>query len=311
MRSLFYLFLAVVFCVGCEDENVMANLDQEQTGRISLRLTDAPFPFDLVSEANVTIFKVEAKLDDESEEEENSEDMAEGTTESSNSSTDEDNDENEEEDSFVTLMEEEVRVNLLELTNGITKQLADVEVPAGRYKEIRVFVKDAEIILTDGSTFDLNVPSGSSSGIKLKLRPGIEVENGLPTDLLLDFDVSRSFVPQGNSMTLEGINGFTFKPVIKVSVDRETGSLLGSVSTVVEESSIPVHGAQITVIAGDTINTTAFSDVNGAYKILGLDPGTYKALAAKEGFMTSDTLSVEITEESNTEANFVLEASQE
>ena len=171
MRSLFYLFLAVVFCVGCEDENVMANLNQEQTGRISLRLTDAPFPFDLVSEANVTIFKVEAKLDDESEEEENSEDMAEGTTDSSDSSTDEDNDENEEEDSFVTLMEEEVRVNLLELTNGITEQLADVEVPAGRYKEIRVFVKDAEIILTDGSTFDLNVPSGSSSGIKLKLRP--------------------------------------------------------------------------------------------------------------------------------------------
>ena len=78
-----------------------------------------------------------------------------------------------------------------------------------------------------------------------------------------------------------------------------------------EESSVPVNGAQISVIAGDTINTTAFSDVDGAYKIMGLDPGSYKAIAAKEGFMTSDTLSVEITEESNTEANFVLEASQE
>ncbi len=311
MRSLFYLLLVVVVCLGCEDENVMANLDQEQTGRITLRLTDAPFPFDLVAEANVTIFKVEAKLEDEeeSEEEENSEDMTEGTTDSSTDEADEE--ENEEEDSFVTLMEEEVRVNLLELTNGITEQLADVEVPAGRYKEIRVFVKDAEIILTDGNTFDLNVPSGSSSGIKLKLDPGFDVEGNFPTDLLLDFDVSRSFVPQGNSMTLEGINGFTFKPVIKVSVDRETGSLLGSVSTLVEESSVPVHGAQISVIAGDTINTTAFSDVDGAYKIMGLDPGSYKAIAAKEGFMTSDTLSVEITEESNTEANFVLEASQE
>ncbi|WP_219843847.1 carboxypeptidase-like regulatory domain-containing protein [Aureicoccus marinus] len=103
-----------------------------------------------------------------------------------------------------------------------------------------------------------------------------------------------------------------FKPVIKVRADRETGSFLGSVRTLMEESFIPVHGAQITVIAGDTINTKAFSYVNGAYKNLGLDPhGTYKDLAAKEGFISSDMLSVEITEESKTEADFVLEASQE
>ena len=220
-------------------------------------------------------------------------------------------DQDEDDSSFVLLMEEEVRTNLLELTNGVTEELADLEVPAGRYTEIRVFVKDAEVILTDGSRFDLTVPSGASSGIKLKLRPGFEVEGGFPTDLLLDFDVSRSFVPQGNSMTLEGISGFTFNPVIKVSVDRESGSLLGKVITLVEETEVPVHGAQITVIAADTVNTTAFSDLDGSYKIMGLAPGMYKALAAKEGFVTSDSLDISISEEGNTEVNFNLEAIQE
>ena len=322
MRTLFYMVLAVVLFVSCEDENAGANLEEQQMGQLTLRLTDAPFPFDLVAEANVTIFKVEAKLqddddDDDEEEDESSEDSSDDmdSTDDSDSTDDDsmdDEDEDEDEDSsFVVLMEEEVRVNLLELTNGTTQQLADLEVPAGRYKEIRVFVKDAEVVLTDGSTFDLSVPSGSSSGIKLKLSPAVVVDGAIPTDLLLDFDVSRSFVPQGNSMTLEGITGFIFKPVIKVSVDRETGSLLGKVATLAGEAEVPVHGAEITIIAGDTINTTAFSDLDGSYKIMGLSPGMYKALAAKEGYVTSDSLSFSISEQSNTELNFLLETVQE
>lgn len=317
MRTLFYLVLAVVLFVSCEDENAGANLEEQQMGQLTLRLTDAPFPFDLVAEANVTIFKVEAKLqdddDDDDDEDESSEDSSDDmdSTDDSDSTDDDSMDDEEEDSSFVVLMEEEVRVNLLELTNGTTQQLADLEVPAGRYKEIRVFVKDAEVVLTDGSTFDLSVPSGSSSGIKLKLRPAVVVDGAIPTDLLLDFDVSRSFVAQGNSMTLEGINGFIFKPVIKVSVDRETGSLLGKVATLAGETEVPVHGAEITIIAGDTINTTAFSDLDGSYKIMGLSPGMYKALAAKEGYVTSDSLSFSISEQSNTELNFLLETVQE
>ena len=316
MRTLFYLVLAVVLFVSCEDENAGANLEEQQMGQLTLRLTDAPFPFDLVAEANVTIFKVEAKLqddDDDEEEDESSEDSSDDmdSTDDSDSTDDDSMDDEDEDSSFVVLMEEEVRVNLLELTNGTTQQLADLEVPAGRYKEIRVFVKDAEVILTDGSTFDLSVPSGSSSGIKLKLSPAVVVDGAIPTDLLLDFDVSRSFVAQGNSMTLEDITGFIFKPVIKVSVDRETGSLLGKVTTLAGETEVPVHGAEITIIAGDTINTTAFSDLDGSYKIMGLSPGMYKALAAKEGYVTSDSLSFSISEQSNTELNFLLETVQE
>lgn len=304
MRTLFYLALALLLVASCEDEKVADNLEEQQTGRLTLRLTDAPFPFDLVEEANVTVFKVTAKLEDESEEEEESES-------SKNSADDEADTEDEEENSFVLLMEEEVRVNLLELTNGVTQQLADIEVPVGTYKEIRLFVRDAEIVLTDGKTFDLKMPSGSSSGIKLKLSEGVLVDGEIPTDLLLDFDVSRSFIPQGNSMTLEGINAFNFKPVIKVSVDRESGSLFGLVTTLVDAQLVPIHGAQISVLAGDSLNTTAFSDVDGAYKVMGLSPGMYKALAEKEGFISSDTLDLTVSEQGNTELNFLLEADQE
>ncbi|WP_146106300.1 DUF4382 domain-containing protein [Aureicoccus marinus] len=52
--------------------------------------------------------------------------------------------------------------------------------------------------------------SGSNSGSKLKLNPCFDVKGNLPTNLLLDFDLSRSFVPQGNSKTLEVIRGFAF-----------------------------------------------------------------------------------------------------
>ena len=303
MKTKFYYFfialIALVLTACTGDTN---DLNSENTGRLSVRLTDAPFPFELVAEANVTIFKVDARIasdeyDDSDESDKNDDD-------------DDENDDGDGGKSFVTLMEEEIEVNLLDLTNGTTEQLADLELPAGSYDLVRVFMKGVNVVLTDGRVFDLKVPSGEQTGVKVFIKPALNIISGLSSDLLLDFDVSRSFVVRGNIKRVEGINGFIFKPVIKASNMSTAGTLAGNVSTLQEEMEVALEGAQISVMAADTLNTTAFTDADGNYTILGLEEGQYSVFAELEGFNSSDTLEVQINAANITVQDFVLEAEE-
>ncbi|MCL6265495.1 DUF4382 domain-containing protein [Flagellimonas myxillae] len=272
------------------------NADADKMGRLTVQLTDAPFPFELVAEANVTIFKVEARKSDDHEDEdseagdENDDDMENGN-----------------DSPFVVLMEDEIDVNLLELTNGTTEMLADIEVPVGTYDLVRVYVRGVNVVLTDGRVFDLKVPSGEQTGIKIFIKPGITVAGGLSADLLLDFDVSRSFIAKGNTKSVNGIHGFNFKPVIKACNISTAGSLTGLVSTWEDENEVPLEGAQISVWAADTLNTSGFTDADGKYTIMGLEAGTYKVFSALEGYINSDTLDVEIVVANKTIQDFQLE----
>lgn len=281
--------------MGCSDGEGEGSGNAEDTGTLSVQLTDAPFPYELMAEANVTVFKVEARLVDDDEDD----------------SGDDSDDSSDEGSPFITLMEEEIEVNLLELTNGLTQQLAEIDVPAGSYDLIRVYVKGVNVVLTDGTVFDLQVPSGGASGIKVFVDPAITVAGGLSSDLLLDFDVSQSFVAKGDISTPAGINGFNFTPVIKASNLSTSGTLSGNVSTVEEEASVALEGAQISVIAADTLNTTSFSDVDGNYAILGLEAGMYKVVAELDGYLASDTLDVQVDAANITTQDFVLEVDPE
>ncbi|MBO0322345.1 DUF4382 domain-containing protein [Muricauda sp. CAU 1633] len=288
MRTKIFFYavsLAFLAFIGCsEDEN---NGNPSGTGRMTVQLTDAPFPFDMVAEANVTIFKVDARLKDSEDEEMDDTDAS----------------------SFVTLMEEEISVNLLDLTNGVTEELADLEVPAGTYDLVRVYVKGVNVVLTDDRTFDLDVPSGEQTGIKIFIDPGLTVAGGLSSDLLLDFDVSRSFVAKGNLSSVDGINGFNFKPVIKASNLSTAGTLSGTVTTIEGEETIVLEDAQISILdADDEPITSGATNIDGNYAIMGLEAGTYKAFASMTGYVNSDTLEVNIVAANKTVQDFVLEA---
>ncbi|UBZ14041.1 DUF4382 domain-containing protein [Flagellimonas marinaquae] len=268
-----------LFFVSCSDDEGNGG-NPQGTGTLSVQLTDAPFPYELVAEANVTVYKVEARRVSE-----------------------DDDDDALTVSPYITLMEEEIETNLLELTNGLTLQLAEIEVPVGTYDQVRVYVKSVNVVLTDGTVYDLKVPSGDSSGIKVFIDPGITVVGGLSSDLLLDFDVSRSFVAKGNL----DVNGFNFKPVIKASNLSTAGTLAGNVSTIEEETQIGLFGAQVSVFAADTLNTTSFTDPDGNYTILGLEAGTYEVVSEFEGFIASDTLEVQINAANVTTQDFILE----
>ena len=125
--------------------------------------------------------------------------------------------------------------------------------------------------------------------------------------MLLDFDVSKSFVAKGNLNTPAGLNGFNFKPVIKASNSSTAGTLSGNVSTVEEEVAVALEGAQISVFAADTLNTTSFSDVDGNYAILGLEAGMYEVVAELDGYLVSDTLDVQIDAANISTQDFILE----
>lgn len=292
------LFMALALALtNCSDDQNDSNSDE--TGRLVVRLTDAPFPHDLVAEANVTIFKVDARLVDDGNDDDETSEENEGN-----------NGDSDDNSPFVVLMEEEIDVNLLELTNGVTEQLANLDVPAGTYDLVRVYVRGINVVLTDERVFDLKVPSGEQTGIKVFIKPALNVIGGLSSDLLLDFDVSRSFVAKGSTKRVDGITGFNFKPVIKASNMSTAGTLAGTVITIEEEMEMALEGAQITVLAADTVNTTGFTDTDGNYAIMGLESGAYKAFAELEGFVKSDTVEVMINAANVTPQDFVLEVEE-
>jgi hypothetical protein len=178
---------------------------------------------------------------------------------------------------YLVLMEDEIEVNLLDLTNGITQTLVDTKVPSGSYDLFRIYVRGVNIVLTDGTVYDLKVPSGEQSGIKVFVKPNLIVDGGLTSDLLLDFDVSRSFVAKGNRKDAGGISGFNFKPVIKASNMSTSGTLTGIITTLNGDEVTPLEGAQISIYSEGTeiAITTTFSDATGMYTVLGLEAGKY------------------------------------
>lgn len=253
-KFIFLLFLSLSLAfISCSTENDK----NKEFGRLSVKLTDAPFPHDLVAEANVTIFKIEARSKEEGVDENNA--------------------------PYLVLSEEEIEVNLLDLTNGITKTMVDTEVPTGSYDLFRIYVRGVNIVLTDGTVYDLKVPSGEQSGIKVFVKPNLIVEGGLTSDLLLDFDVSSSFVAKGNRNDAGGISGFNFMPVIKASNMSTAGTLTGIITTLNGDEVTPLEGAQVSIYPEGTdfsegteiAITTTFSDATGMYTVLGLEAGTY------------------------------------
>ncbi len=273
------LFSGIFLFIGCSKYG--NDLQYVNYGKISVKLTDAPFPYDYIDEANVTIYKIDARLKNLDE--------SEGIEDESN---------------FEVLYEGEQKVNLLTLTNGVTMAMGEAEVPVGSYDLVRVYIKEGSVVLQDGTTFDLMVPSGNQTGIKVFVNPAIEVVSSLSSDLLLDFDVSKSFIPKGNTESMSGITGFNFTPVIRGSNMSMAGSLTGRVTTLVDDVVTGVNGAQISVWNGEKHITSTSTDESGSYMVLGLDEGTYTITAEAMEYIKEQKENVAIVAANKTTVDF-------
>lgn len=249
--------------------NACESAATDDMGTLSVLLTDAPFPADLVAEANVTVTKIEVR--------------EAGSSEAS---------------PYTTLTEEIQSYNLLDLRNGVTASLASLDVPVGSYDLLRIYISEGSVVMKDSTTFNLTVPSGAQTGLKLFISPAIVVTGGLTSDLILDFDVEKSFVSQGQGDT---INGFLFKPVIRATNASTVGSLAGSTT---DTSAVAIANARVWV-EQDTVVANSYSDASGSYAILGLSAGAYAANATATGYDTV-SVSVDIGAGSQTSASFEL-----
>lgn len=206
---------------GCD--SIFSSLDDEQgSGSFNVLLTDAPFPFDLVKEANVTI--TEVQLVPASAEEDGGEDTQEQDEEESTgeAGSDEGSDADKTSDSGIITLKttwegdrDEISFNLLELRNGITAELvSDVEIPTGTYSQIRLIVaEEAALVDTNETTYNLKVPSGTETGVKIQLD-SLEITDGSVTTTVLDFNLEDSFVARGNINSPADLQGIIFKPVV-------------------------------------------------------------------------------------------------
>ena len=205
-KALLVAALAAGALAGCSDSS---SLDPGQ-GRISLRMTDAPFPLDQVESIDIFVVRVEAKTQTTSEED------ADVDVEDNDASS----------DGWIVLATPNESFDLMDLRNGVTVFLGDAVVPEGNYQSIRlildtdasrVTLKDGTV-LTGASTPSIKWPSAGRSGIKVLFNTPIVVHEGETTDVLLDFDAEESFVLRGNTIMQ---NGLLFKPVIKATVQDE------------------------------------------------------------------------------------------
>lgn len=229
------------------------------SGLLTVRLTDAPFPFSNVASVDVFVVRVDARTAEPTDAEASDESNHEGWT---------------------TVATPNALINLLDLRNGTTTNLGAATLATGTYNGFRLIIDPSQssITLKDGTHPAIQFPSAGHSGIKIRLDEPIELtEDG--SVMTLDFDIGRSFVMRGNSAA----SGFNFKPVIRAVAQDITGGVTGSVHATSATGAV-VPGATVEVLtAGSLLNDadpahivrSTSTDANGNFRIAFLLPGTY------------------------------------
>jgi hypothetical protein len=154
----------------------------------------------------------------------------------------------------------------------------------------------------DPNPYVMKVPSGSQTGIKVFVQPEIQVVTDVTSELLLDFDLGKSFVVKGNPNTPAGIKGFNFKPVIRAVNRTSTGSISGTVS---DTSSTLLAQAEVWA-EQDSVVATTFTEDDGSFALIGLLQGNYTLRATKTDHDTVTVADVFVIAGNVTEQDFIL-----
>ena len=230
------------------------------TGSLAVQMTDAPFPYGQVARADIFVVRIDAKAAET--------DATEASDDSRMSG-------------WSTIATPNAAINLLDLTGGKTTNLGSATLVTGTYQSFRLVIdaSKSSITLKDGTQPPIIWPSAARTGIKINLDHPISVTEGSSV-MILDFDLGRSFVMRGNSISQ---NGLLFKPVIRAVASELTGSASGSVHQDTPTGAAAV-GATVEVLkAGSAIDDaipedivrSTLTDASGNFKFTFLLPGTY------------------------------------
>jgi len=222
------LFISVFF-IACEKNSTDIDNNSNSTGTATLRLYLTDAPASVYDSVKITFSGVSAHLDS----------------------------------SWIILADTLMTVNLLELTNGNTVVIGSDEVPAGHYTQIRLKITNAWVVV-DGYRHPMDVPSGSTSG--LKFGPEFSIAEGVTYEMVVDFDVNRSIVTTGPPFNPKG---YKLKPHIRISPLAITGSISGIITN-------PEHLPVAYAIQNDDTTTSSLPDSSSGYfKLSFLPAGEY------------------------------------
>jgi hypothetical protein len=251
MRRTTVLVLMLAALAACADDNGTAGPGSDVT---RVLLTDAPFPFDLVASVDVHIVRIDA-----------------ATTFDTTTAVD-----------WTPLVTPDRQFNLLELQNGETALLGEVDVEATDYAAIRMVIRTdlSAITLTDGSLATVNWMGPATQTIHAAIEQPLSITDGSAhADLIIDFDAGRSFVVV--PVTCDSFTGcpgqasrpaFQFLPWIRAVNEDATGTISGTVRGPIAENDavVSVPNANITVYRGTNslmLAATGRADDEGRFQI--------------------------------------------
>lgn len=218
-------FLAFITLVSCSDQTTNVPTD-EQNGSIRIYLVDSPSQLDSVI---ICVTRVE-------------------THKSGSDST----------SGWFIINDSTRYFDLFQLTNGASAVLGDTSLAPGKYTQIRLIIGSGSYVVDQGVKHDLEVPSGSQSGLKLIHQ--FTIESGKLYELLLDFNVDKSIVITGNGR-------YKLKPTIRVMPVVISGRISGKVLPLDAQPTI------WTIYGTDTVTT--YTDLQGFFKLMALPAGQY------------------------------------
>jgi len=184
-----------------------------------------------------------------------------------------------------------LKINLLDLTNGVLATLGQTSLPAGHYTQLRLVLADTQngalansVVPTGGSETALTTPSAMQSGIKLNGQ--FDVAANALTDVVLDFDACKSVVKRSNN------GSYSLKPVISVIPMAVSGAINGYLDPSVVPVGKPVVSAQV----GGVVVKSTVPDSTGRFSLSPLVAGNYTVVLTADASATDviDGVPVEV-----------------
>ena len=178
---------------------------------------------------------------------------------------------------WIMLDSTEATYDLLELRNGVLALMDSSQLPAGHYTQLRLKVTDGSNVVVDSEPYDLEIPSGYKSGIKLNHQ--FTIEEGRLYELTLDFDAEKSIIQKGTGE-------YQLKPVIRVIAQATSGEIEGSTE--------PRLAQVLAIVDPDTTAQTS-TDTTGYFKLIGLAAGLYDVTIVPDDTTYADTTIVDVS----------------
>jgi len=181
-----------------------------------------------------------------------------------------------------------LRVDLLTLTNGTLVPLGQVQLPAGRYSQLRLVLADNTagdpyanaIKPTGGAMMAMTTPSAQQSGLKMNVD--ITVPAGQQADFAIDFDACKSFVKAGMSGKIMLKPVLSMLPMLSPAGQRIQGWLHPSLATA---------GATVSVQAGGVVVRATPPTMEGSgnlkFDLYPVPVGSYNLVVTARGYSSA------------------------